>query len=76
MTFLWPTFAHCFLPHHGDLLFRFGFLHADVKPPSTAALVSGRQGFQAGEVRLRSLASAVLFYERLGYERREDEAFG
>ncbi|CAK9112570.1 Elongation factor 3 (EF-3) (Eukaryotic elongation factor 3) (eEF3) [Durusdinium trenchii] len=34
------------------------------------------EGFQAGEVRLRSLASAVLFYERLGYERREDEDEG
>ena len=29
------------------------------------------QGFQPGEVRLRSLASAVQFYERLGYERLE-----
>ena len=30
-----------------------------------------RQGFQPGEVRLRSLASAVRFYERIGYERLE-----
>lgn len=32
-----------------------------------------QQGFQPGEVRLRSLASAVRFYERIGYERLEEE---
>lgn len=31
------------------------------------------EGFQPGQVRLRSLASAVHFYERLGYERLEGE---
>ncbi|CAJ1377261.1 unnamed protein product [Effrenium voratum] len=31
------------------------------------------EGFRPGEVRLRSLASAVRFYERLGYQRREEE---
>lgn len=30
--------------------------------------VTTSKGFQPGEVRLRSLASAVRFYERLGYE--------
>jgi len=31
----------------------------------------GPEGFVPGEVRLRSLATAVRFYERLGYERVE-----
>ncbi|CAE7569978.1 NEW1, partial [Symbiodinium natans] len=35
--------------------------------------VSTSEGFRPGQVRLRSLASAVGFYERLGYERVEED---
>eukprot|EP00439_Symbiodinium_sp_Y106_P014653 s5726_g2.t1 len=34
--------------------------------------ITTAEGFRPGEVRLRSLASAVRFYERLGYERVEE----
>ncbi|CAE7360451.1 NEW1 [Symbiodinium sp. KB8] len=35
--------------------------------------IATAEGFRPGEVRLRSLASAVRFYERLGYERVEED---
>jgi len=35
--------------------------------------ITTAEGFRPGEVRLRSLASAVRFYERLGYERVEED---
>ncbi|CAE7658129.1 unnamed protein product, partial [Symbiodinium pilosum] len=35
--------------------------------------ISTSEGFRPGEVRLRSLASAVRFYERIGYERVEED---
>ncbi|CAJ1348703.1 unnamed protein product, partial [Effrenium voratum] len=49
---------------------------ADEKVAEDRAAVLGvdtPEGFRPGEVRLRSLASAVRFYERLGYQRREEE---
>jgi predicted GNAT family acetyltransferase len=35
--------------------------------------IEGALGFVPGEVRLRSFASAVQFYERIGYERIEED---
>eukprot|EP00913_Durusdinium_trenchii_P003922 g3631.t1 len=61
-------------PDEDPALDLLGFVAFKTWGPPVPGVSVGAVG--AGEVRLRSLASAVLFYERLGYERREDEDEG